>query len=151
VRAPLQVLVLPFRVAAGGGHEFAAQRRSDDGAWQFIAGGAEVGETPLAAARREAREEAGLTDAAVLTPLQTQGSVSVGVFPKDRGRWMAEGVWECPEHCFAVDVTGHTLRLSAEHTELRWGPEPDIARLVRYDSNRAALWELARRPEHGAF
>src|SRR5262245_20238141 len=61
-RAPLQVLVLPFRRTPAW-IEYALFRRAEqEGYWQGVAGGAERGESPLAAARRETREEAGLSE-----------------------------------------------------------------------------------------
>ena len=54
MRAPFQILVIPFRRTAAG-LEFAVLRRSDADYWQFVAGGGEDDETPLQAARREAR------------------------------------------------------------------------------------------------
>src|SRR5215216_3724181 len=57
-RAPFQVLVLPFRIVDTSTFEYALFKRSDEPYWQGIAGGGEDAETPLAAARREAFEEA---------------------------------------------------------------------------------------------
>lgn len=56
-RAPFQVLVLPFR-RRGKRVEYAIFRRKQKtgGYWQFIAGGAELGERATQAARREACE-----------------------------------------------------------------------------------------------
>ena len=34
------------------------------------------------------------------------------------------------------------LVLSHEHAEYRWLPYEDAERLLRFDSNRTALWEL---------
>ena len=60
MRAPFQVLVIPFRRSPAG-QEFAVLRRSDSGNWQFPAGGGEVGETPVQAAHRETQEEIGIS------------------------------------------------------------------------------------------
>ncbi len=59
-RAPFQILVLPYRKIAEA-FEFAVFSRSDYACWQGIAGGGEEGETPMEAAQREAREEAGIS------------------------------------------------------------------------------------------
>ncbi len=45
MRAPFQVLVIPFRRTPGG-TQFAVLRRSDTGWWQFVSGGGEDQETP---------------------------------------------------------------------------------------------------------
>ena len=71
-RAPLQVLVFPYRFAEGGALQFALFRRSDGAGdvWQAVSGGAEDDETPEAAARREMNEEAGIPRDADLTALE---------------------------------------------------------------------------------
>jgi dATP pyrophosphohydrolase len=50
-RAPFQIVVIPFRVV-GTQYEYAIFRRADHAVWQWIAGGGEDSESPLAAARR---------------------------------------------------------------------------------------------------
>ena len=59
LRAPMQVLVIPYKLFSGI-PEFCIFKRSDDNYWQFIAGGGEDNETSLDAAKREAFEEANL-------------------------------------------------------------------------------------------
>lgn len=71
-RAPSKVLVLPFRRCATDAFQYAIFRCADLRYWQPIAGGGEGDETPLAAARREAWEEAGIPASAVYYLLTTQ-------------------------------------------------------------------------------
>jgi dihydroneopterin triphosphate diphosphatase len=59
VRAPFQILAIPYRIDTGS-VIFAALRRSDDGNWQGVAGGGELGETSLQGAIRECQEEVGV-------------------------------------------------------------------------------------------
>ena len=77
-RQPLQVIVIPFRERDGGGYEFAVFHGADASMWQFIAGGAEDGETVEEAARREAGEEAGIAG--------EHGSVGWSLEPPSPGR-----------------------------------------------------------------
>jgi dATP pyrophosphohydrolase len=142
-RAPFQVLVLPYRSAADGDFEFALFQRADDGAWQGIAGGGEEGESPLDAARREAREEAGIPAASPFFPLDSVASVPVTCF-RDSVLW-GEHLYVIPEHAFGVDATDLELVLSGEHAQMCWLPCAQAELLLRYDSNRVALWELNRR------
>jgi len=151
MRAPFQILVLPFRRTASGTWEFAAFRCVDGDFWQFIAGGGEDEETPLQAAQRETREEAGIPETAPFHPLQSTCTVPVTAFPAHTDRWTAEGLYAIPEHAFAVRADGATIRLSREHTEFRWGTEAEITALLRWDSNRNALWELSQRLARGAL
>ncbi len=50
-----------------------------------------------------------------------------------------------PEYSFAVDVRGQELELSHEHDKMRWLSFEDARRLLKWESNRVALWELNER------
>ena len=143
-RAPFQVLVLPFRRRAVE-LEYALFRRADLGYWQGIAGGGEDDEQPLAAARREAWEEARIPLAATYVPLATSSSVPVlEIHVSARGHW-PRNLYVIPIHAFAVDCGAVEIALSAEHSAYNWLPYAEAARRVRWDSDRTALWELDQR------
>lgn len=146
MRAPFQVLVFPYRRRDDGTYVFAVFRRADLGFWQGIAGGGEDDETPVEAARREVREEAGISDEAPLIALDSVASVPVSAFSKV-DHWPT-GRFVIPEYAFGVDVSGQTLALSWEHSELRWLTLEEAQKLVRFDSNSVALGELAQRLRH---
>ena len=116
-------------------------KRSDAAYWQFVAGGGEDDETPVQAAKREAEEEIGITG-----ELATLDSVST--VPKDcfaaADAW-GEEIYVIPQHCFAIDAGTNTISLSHEHTEFRWVPFEEARALLKWDSNRNALWELNER------
>jgi dATP pyrophosphohydrolase len=141
-RAPFQVLVLPYR-RIGAGMEVAVLHRSDYDAWQFVSGGGERGETAEAAARREAREEAGIAAGLDFRALDAQAMIPACWF----SAWPTwpEGVLVVPEHAFAVDVGDRALVLSGEHDDLRWLRYDDAVAQLSFDSNRVALWELHER------
>lgn len=141
-RAPFQVLVLPFR-RTDSGILYAVLCRRDDQAWQGIAGGGEGAETPGEAARREAWEEGGIPASCAFVTLQTTSSVPVSCFP-DACHWGDE-LYVIPEHAFGVDLTDRQVLLSHEHCQVRWVPYAEARALLRYDSNRTALWELNHR------
>ena len=141
-RAPFQVLVLPWRRRAGA-LEVAAFRRADYDVWQFISGGGELGETPEAAARREAHEEAGIPADAPLLALDATASVPACWFSA-WPTWPAD-VLVVREHAFAAEAGVHELVLSPEHRELRWCGLAEAMALLAFDSNRTALWELHER------
>jgi dATP pyrophosphohydrolase len=138
-RAPFQVLVLPYRQTADS-LEFGVLSRADDSCWQGIAGGAEDRETPLEAAKREAREEAGIPAEALFIELQAMCSIPVYLF-RDGAAW-GDSLYVIPEYSFGVDCTGRQISLAHEHSELQWLPFDKAGERLTYDSNRTALWEL---------
>jgi dATP pyrophosphohydrolase len=148
MRAPFQVLVLPYRRVDDSRFEFAIFRRSDLDFWQGIAGGGEDEETSVEAARREAREEAGLAEQLPLVALDSIASVPVSAF-RNAEHWPQDR-FVIPEYAFGVDASGQTLLLSHEHTDLRWLPAEQAQRLLHFDSNRVALGELQQRLGGGA-
>lgn len=121
-------------------------RRADLGIWQGIAGGGEDDETPLAAAKREAYEEAGIPPECTYLPLDATASIPAHIFAS--GQHWGDEVYVIPEHAFGVDVTGHDLVMSREHTEIRWLPFDEASAILRFDSNRIAMWELRQRIHH---
>lgn len=142
-RAPFQVLVLPFRCVGRGQFEYAVFRRSDSKDWQGIAGGAEAGETSLDAAKREAWEEAGLSADAQYVALDSMTTIpvlsAVGSF-----LW-GKNVYVIPEYSLGVRADTPELVLSSEHVEYQWACYERALGLLRWDSNRTALWELNQR------
>ncbi|WP_070107134.1 NUDIX domain-containing protein [Burkholderia plantarii] len=144
MRAPFQVLVIPFVRGVEERIQFAALRRSDSSEWQGVAGGGEVGETPEEAALREASEELGVSCAKrSLIKLQTMASIPVIHF-RNRQGW-PDGQYVIPEYSFGIELESGFVSLSDEHNLYRWGVFEEINSLLRWDSNRTALWELNER------
>jgi len=142
-RAAFQVTVIPFRRLARGSFQYAVFERADDRTWQLIAGGGEEGETAQQAARREAREEAGIAAGCQWTTLDTRGSIPRSFFPG--GAHWPQDVYVVPEHHFAVDVGGTEMRLSAEHSRFEWLAYEEAQARLTWQSSRTALWELNQR------
>ncbi|MEV6723579.1 NUDIX domain-containing protein [Streptomyces xanthochromogenes] len=141
-RAPLQILVVPFR-RVGEQIAFAVLRREDMDVWQAVTGGGEAGETPQQAAARETREELGLDRLALLYPLQATASIPARFFA-DRDSWPA-GTYVIPEHSFATDLTDMEIKISHEHTAVQWLDYHAAQEALGFDSNRTALGELHER------
>ena len=142
-RAPQQVLVLPYRRRAA--LEVAVLHRTDYDVWQFVSGGVEDGEAIEIAARREGMEEAGIDQTASYRKLDAVAMLPACWFPA----WATwpEHVLLVPEYAFAVET--ETITLSAEHDDVRWLGYAGAVALLRFDSNRTALWELRERLHPG--
>ncbi|MER2493662.1 NUDIX hydrolase [Catenovulum sediminis] len=140
MRAPFQVIVFPYR-RAGNEIEVLIGQRSDDGSWQAISGGGEDQESPIEAAKRELSEESGMIGT---NWLQLDSKVMLPkIFYKGHEHW-GGNVYVIPEFAFATEVTGTAVN-SEEHSELRWVSTVTADTLLRYDSNKIALWELCQR------
>jgi dihydroneopterin triphosphate diphosphatase len=142
MRAPFQVLVLPYRIT-GSNIEYAVLKRADMHYWQWIAGGGEDDEKPIEAARREVFEEAGLTESCMITPLDSINSIPVehvvGEF------FWGEDVLVIKEFSFGIEVSEKELLLSREHAAYKWVSYEEAMNELKWDSNRTALWELHKR------
>lgn len=143
VRSQFQVLIIPYRIGSDGTPEYAVTKRSDMDAWQFLSGGGEDNETPIEAARREANEEGGVPDDLEFLQLDSVASIPVHNFSAHK-EW-GEDIYVIPEYSFCVDVGSRDLSLSKEHTETCWLPYAEAHRLLTWDSNKTALWEVNRR------
>lgn len=139
-RAPFQVLVLPYRFTEAK-IEYAIFRRisSGGGYWQGIAGGGECGETPLDTAKREAYEEACILPNAHFSALDAITSIPV---IQITGFQWGDDVLVIPEYSFGVEITNQTIKISREHDEFRWLDYDAAISLLKWDSNKTALWEL---------
>jgi dATP pyrophosphohydrolase len=142
IRQPVQVLVIPFR-KTNAAVEFCLLKRSDAKYWQFVAGGAEGNETPLEAATREAREEAGTSLSAKVIALDSMCCVPANIF-RDWKKW-PKGTYVVKEYAFGVEVQNEPIKLSNEHTDLKWVSCDEAMALLKWDSNKTALWELSQR------
>ncbi|NIM95875.1 MAG: NUDIX domain-containing protein [Anaerolineales bacterium] len=142
-RAPFQVLVFPYRKVGDAEFEYAILRRADEGYWHVVAGGGQDDEVPLEAARRETQEETGLPDDSTFTPLDTVMSIPVTEFGD--GHIWGDDVYVIPCYCFGVLVEDKEITLSREHSEYRWVKFEEAHRVIRYEGNKVAFWELDRR------
>ena len=95
----------------------------------------------MQAAQRETEEEIGI--AGNLAQLDSLCTVPKNCFAA-ADSW-GEEVYVIPEHCFAVNAGTSALRLSDEHTESQWVSYEQACSLLKWDSNRNALWELNER------
>lgn len=141
-RQPVQVLVIPFR-KHNSSFEYCVLKRSDADYWQFVAGGAEGNETIEEAAKREAFEEIGIPTGSKVIALDSMCCVPANIF-RDWDHW-PKGTLVVKEFSFGVEILDDDVQLSTEHTEFKWVTYREAMKLLKWDSNRTALWELSER------
>ena len=138
MRKPYQVLIFPY-IKTEKGYLYAIFKRKDLKFWQGISGGGENEETPIQSAKREAFEEAKIDKSSrfiMLDSMTTIPTANVGNY-----KW-EENVLVLPEYSFGVEVFSRNLKIGKEHSAYKWLPYKKAENLLKYDSNKSALWEL---------
>jgi dATP pyrophosphohydrolase len=142
-RAPFQVLVYACYPTQDSEFAYLLLKRSDEGWWQGIAGGGEGSETPLEAAKRETLEETGI-------PKDSRFLQLITVLPIPATEFRYSHLWGrkvcvIPQYCFGVLPKEKKIVLSSEHTDYKWLMYEEAYRLMKYEDNKIALWELDKR------
>ena len=140
-KLPESVLVV---VHTAGLEVLLLERAANPGFWQSVTGSREPDDADLeATARRELREETGLT-AGTLTDWRVKNRYEI--WPQWRARY-APDVTHNTEHVFGFRVPQITVATldPAEHTAQLWLPWQQAMDKVFSPSNRDAIRQLARR------
>lgn len=143
IRLPIQVLVFPYYFD-GNVFKYCLFKREDLKVWQGIAGGVEANETIEFAAKREAREEAGITNGKIMA-LDTVCSIPSIAIKKD---FLDKDILIIKEHSFGIETTSEDINMSDEHLQYEWLTYNDARERLFWDSNKTALWELDYRLTH---
>jgi dATP pyrophosphohydrolase len=139
MRAPFQILALPYKIVDGAPH-YCVFHRADHGQWQFVAGGGEDEETPLDAAKREIFEEIGIR-AEQIFALKNVAYVPNICFAKTHRQHWNKDAYIIPEYSFAFECSTK-ITLSHEHSDYVWMTYEQARNVLHWDSNKTALYEL---------
>ena len=139
MRAPFQILAIPYKIVENE-ILFCALKRSDSPYYQFIAGGGENDETPIEAAKRETIEEIGV-EPKNIRQLTCIAYVPVEVIAESRRQNWEKNTHVIPEYSFAFECDSEPL-LSKEHTEYKWLTYDEARKLLKWDSNKVAMYEI---------
>ena len=139
MREPYQILSIPYRIVDGT-PLFCILRRADSSYWQFIAGGGENGETLIEAAKRETFEEIGV-EPKNIQQLTCIAYVPAEVIAKNKRQHWDKNTFVIPEYSFAFACDLEPT-LSNEHTEYKWVTYDEGRKLLKWDSNKVAMYEI---------
>ena len=139
MREPYQILSIPYRIIDGT-PLFCIFHRSDSSYWQFIAGGGENGETPIEAAKRETIEEMGV-EPKNIKQLTCIAYVPAEVIAESKRQHWDKNTYVIPEYSFAFECDSEPL-LSNEHSEYKWLTYNETRKLLKWDSNKVAMYEI---------
>lgn len=145
MREPYQILSIPYRVVDGT-PLFCVFRRADSSYWQFIAGGGENGETPIEAAKRETIEEISI-DPKNIKQLTCVAYIPAEVIAENRRKHWDKNTFVIPEYTFVFECDSD-LTLSKEHSEYKWLTYDEARKLLKWDSNKVAMYEVKCRLEN---
>lgn len=139
MREPYQILSIPYRIVDNK-PLFCVFRRADSNYWQFIAGGGENGELPSQAAIRETIEEIGAEPKSI-RQLTSITYVPAEVIAESRRQHWDKNTFVIPEYSFAFECDSEPM-LSNEHTEYQWLTYSEARKLLKWDSNKVAIYEI---------
>ena len=147
MRLPKQVLIIPYRIKDEN-VQFCIFKRKDLEFWQWISGGVEdFDENIYAAAKREIFEETGVDSNIELTQLECITKIPVVNIVKEF-RW-GNDIFYADEYSFSVKFDNIDIALSDEHSLYSWMSFEEAKKLLKYDSNKSALWELNEKIKRG--
>lgn len=140
MRLPKQVLIIPYRMT-NQKIEYCILKRKNMQIWQWVAGGVEdFDKDIMCAAKREMNEEIGISEDIDIVELECFTKIPVVNIVKEF-RW-GENVFYADEYSFAANISDKPIKISEEHSEYKWVSYDEARNLLKYDSNKSALWEL---------
>ena len=143
MRQAFQTLIIPYKIE-GKKIKYSIYFRLKQNIWQFISGGGEDAENPIQTAIREIKEETGIEiNSDYLLKLDSESTIPV-VNVTGKFTW-GEDIFVVKEYCFGINISDKKIKLSNEHKKMEWHTYEECMKLLKYDSNKTALWELNER------
>ena len=143
-RQPKQVHIWLYRKNKDR-YEYAVFQRSENPLWwQGVCGGLEDNETLEEGARREIYEEAGVSDYLPLYRLDNISYLPAYIFGEQIQNMWGKDTVVIPMFFFAMPFDGK-IKLSDEHTNVRWLEYEEAVKIVYFNDQRTSLWELNER------
>ncbi len=96
----------------------------------------------MAAAKREAFEEGGVKTNSIYLKLDSYSMLPV---VNVCGFKWGPKVLVIPEYCFGVKISEGKIKLYREHFNFKWVSYSRAMKMLKWDSNKNALWELNHR------
>ena len=143
MRKPKNVLVFLYRY--NNGIEYCIFYRNKEKFYQGLSGGVEDSEKLEDTVKREVYEETGIVVNNMIK-LDTISSIPGIYVNKDFN--YENNIYVVYEYGFGVLIDNEDIRLSSEHKEYKWVSYDEAIKLLKYDSNKTALFELNERLIH---
>ncbi len=139
MRLPYQVLIIPYKKFSQE-FKFLALKRSDFGFWQWVSGGGETEDKNIInTVARETKEEIDVfVDLEKIIKLESRNTI----FEDEPLKYKNVNITVIPEYSFGVEIREEKIKISKEHKEYKWVTKEEAGGLLKYDSNKTALWEL---------
>lgn len=144
MRRPKQVLVFLYRYR-NKIIEYCIFYRKKQKFYQGLSGGVEDDEELVDTVKREVYEETGIKINKIIK-LDTISSIP-GVNVNKNFNYV-NNIYVLYEYSFGALVNNEDIELSVEHQEYRWVTYDEAINLLKYDSNKTALFELNERLIH---
>lgn len=143
MRKPKQVLVFLYRY--NNKYEYCLFYRSKEKFYQGLSGGVEDDEELIDTVKREVYEET-LIKVNNILKLDTISSIP-GINVNKNFNYK-NNIYVVYEYAFGVKINNEEIKLSDEHQEYKWVDYDEAINLLKYESNKTALFELNERLIH---
>lgn len=144
MRKPKQVLVFLYRYR-NKNIEYCIFYRKKQYFYQGLSGGVEDNEELADTVKREVYEETGIK---VNNIIKLDTISSIPGINVNKSFNYKNNIYVVYEYAFAVNINNEDIKLSNEHQEYRWVNYEEAINLLKYDSNKTALFELNERLVH---